>query len=185
MTSDLVARLRAATFTKGRTRGGVGGQTIEAMMASTFHEVSALDLDMAADALEAQAARIDELEAAEAVMRERCAEKALNGCLFGCAETENAVVDRYAKHIADAIRAIPLRARQPANERDAFNAGVRAAAEQCDFADSLELTTQGVEPTRQRILALLRPEAAPAPECGHHGTNEWGDDIPGRIPDYD
>lgn len=54
----IVEMLRKATFTKGRTRGGIGGQTIEANMRSTFHEVSAWDLDQAADALEAQAAEL-------------------------------------------------------------------------------------------------------------------------------
>lgn len=58
---ETAKRLRQATFTKGRMRGGVGGQTIEASMRSTFHEVSAWDLDVAADALEAQAAELARL----------------------------------------------------------------------------------------------------------------------------
>lgn len=58
--------LRKATFTKGWTRGGIGGQTIEANMRSTFHEVSAWDLDRAADALEAQAAELAQEKAERA-----------------------------------------------------------------------------------------------------------------------
>lgn len=59
--AEIANTLRKATFTKGRTRGGIGGQTIEANMRSTFHEVSAWDLDRAADALEAQAAELARL----------------------------------------------------------------------------------------------------------------------------
>lgn len=59
--AEVANTLRKATFTKGRTRGGIGGQTIEANMRSTFHEVSAWDLDRAADALEAQAAELARL----------------------------------------------------------------------------------------------------------------------------
>jgi hypothetical protein len=55
----LVERLRAATFTKGRVKGGVIGQTIDAAMRSTFHEVSAFDLDAAADAITALRAKAD------------------------------------------------------------------------------------------------------------------------------
>lgn len=55
----LVARLRAATFTKGRSKGGVIGQTIDAAMRNTFHEVSAFDLDEAADAITALRAQQD------------------------------------------------------------------------------------------------------------------------------
>lgn len=50
--------LRRATFTRGRMHCGIIGQTIEAAMRSTFHEVSAWDLIAAADALEAQAAAL-------------------------------------------------------------------------------------------------------------------------------
>lgn len=59
--AETAKRLREATFTKGRMRGGVGGQTIEASMRSTFHEVSAWDLDQAADTIEAQAAELARL----------------------------------------------------------------------------------------------------------------------------
>ena len=62
--AETAKRLRQATFTKGRMRGGIGGQTIEANMRSTFHEVSAWDLDVAADALEAQAAELARLREA-------------------------------------------------------------------------------------------------------------------------
>ena len=50
--TDIAERLRAATFTRGRSRGGAGGQTIEATMRSTFHEISAWDLDEAADEID-------------------------------------------------------------------------------------------------------------------------------------
>ncbi|VDS07531.1 hypothetical protein PARHAE_00708 [Paracoccus haematequi] len=59
--AETAKRLRQATFAKGRMRGGIGGQTIEASMRSTFHEVSAWDLDIAADALDAQAAELARL----------------------------------------------------------------------------------------------------------------------------
>lgn len=62
--AETAKRLREATFTKGRMRGGVGGQTIEASMRSTFHEVSAWDLDQAADTIEAQAAELARIKAA-------------------------------------------------------------------------------------------------------------------------
>ena len=39
-------------------------------------------------------------------------------------------------------------------------AGLRAAAEQCDYVDSLELAKDGIEPTRARILALIPAEGA-------------------------
>ena len=52
----LAAAFRRATFSKGRTVGGICGQTIDAMMASTMHEVSALTLEEGAFALETLAA---------------------------------------------------------------------------------------------------------------------------------
>ena len=66
--AETAKRLREATFTKGRMRGGVGGQTIEASMRSTFHEVSAWDLDVAADTIEAQAAELARLREENAIM---------------------------------------------------------------------------------------------------------------------
>lgn len=42
---DLCSRLDAAMLTAPRFRGGVCGQTVEAMARSTFHAVSAWDLD--------------------------------------------------------------------------------------------------------------------------------------------
>ena len=66
----LAAAFRRATFSKGRTVGGICGQTIDAMMANTMHEVSALYLEEGACALETLAAENAalraRLEAAEA-----------------------------------------------------------------------------------------------------------------------
>jgi hypothetical protein len=58
MSDDMVNRLREATFSKSTMRGGIIGQTIEAAMRSTFHEVSAYDLHEAAEIIERQAAAI-------------------------------------------------------------------------------------------------------------------------------
>lgn len=61
----------------------------------------------------------------------------------------------------------------PAPREDGYSAGVRAAAEQCDFADSLELSLHGVEPTRQRILALLDAPALPDARAGAVEPVAW------------
>lgn len=67
--AETAKRLQQATFTKGRMRGGIIGQTIEAAMRSTFYEVSAWDLLAAADALEAQAAELAQAKAESARFR--------------------------------------------------------------------------------------------------------------------
>jgi hypothetical protein len=63
MSDDMVKRLREATFSKSTIRGGIIGQTIEAAMRSTFHEVSAYDLHEAAEIIEALTAERDALRA--------------------------------------------------------------------------------------------------------------------------
>lgn len=68
----LVKLLHEATFTKGRIKGGVCGQTIEASMRSTFHEVSAWDLDTAAVALTALQADLAAAVAAKEAAEGRC-----------------------------------------------------------------------------------------------------------------
>ena len=61
MTHDIARRLIEVTFQKGRQRGGLGGQTIECSMRSTFHEVSQWDLTEAADRIEQLEAALDEM----------------------------------------------------------------------------------------------------------------------------
>lgn len=75
MSADVELKLRKATFTKGRMRGGVCGQTVEASMRSTFHEVSAWDLEEAADTIEALRAERD-----AAVQRAEAALTICDGC---------------------------------------------------------------------------------------------------------
>jgi uncharacterized protein (UPF0335 family) len=64
MSDDMVKRLREATFSRSTMRGGIIGQTIEAAMRSTFHEVSAYDLHEAAEIIESLTAERDRLRAA-------------------------------------------------------------------------------------------------------------------------
>lgn len=55
MTNDLVNQAHEAVsqayLRPGRPRGGAGGQTVEATMRCTFHEISAYDLDVITEAL--------------------------------------------------------------------------------------------------------------------------------------
>lgn len=66
---------------------------------------------------------------------------------------------------------------------DSFNDGVRAAAEW--FTNGGWALDPKVFPSRL-CDALLRPEAAESLDARMvRVTNAWGDDTPGRIPDYD
>lgn len=129
----LAAAFRKATFSKGRTVGGVCGQTIDAMMASTMHEVSALALEQGADALEALAAENAalraKLEAAEA--RSYALAVAIMGGedAPGYADSvpTQALVDQQRKMAAEWVNAAPA---DEARAREA--AAWEAAAKRCD-----------------------------------------------------
>lgn len=92
MSDDLVKRLRKATFTKGKMRGGAGGQTIEASMRSTFHEISAWDLEKAADEIERLRAKV-EAERDEARLLLDEAAEALSDAATEIANLENTLSD--------------------------------------------------------------------------------------------
>ena len=114
----LVNVFRKATFGKGRTVGGVCGQTIDAMMASTMHEVSALTLEDGAFALEALAAE-------NAALREwlKVAVKMLSEQDFEYNKKTNAMIERHAAQLTEA------RAREAAAETRGWNAAIEAAAD--------------------------------------------------------
>lgn len=81
---DLCSRLDAVMLTAPRFRGGVCGQTTEAMARGTFHEVSAWNLDEAVSTIHALLDEIDRLTAALVAAEDRVAamESPLRGAVL-------------------------------------------------------------------------------------------------------
>ena len=149
MTSDDPKdRLLSALASKGRTLGGVGGMTLESNARSTFHEISAWDLEGALN-------RITDLEAEN----ERL-------------QAENKQLDaRLAKLVTECLKHAERAQRAEAERDTAWNDAIRAAADKIE-SERLRLRGRGLgqrvsinrvaESTRRidvaSIRALLRNE---------------------------